>query len=182
MQPLYPIWRWIQGFMTMQISLFWCITGFCLSLSLIPWFYSQNINHFDLFGDMSTPPSVRTSTNLDELCATDTAWWNCAEKLHISSVIFGHFIKTVADLPECLTVTFRRLSCWWHLCALSPPRCPHHLPTRWTQAGAAASSSSSSTILLRCTPPSAQPLCHQVAAQTEMLHFFFFPYEKQKRE
>ncbi|KAA8587406.1 hypothetical protein FQN60_016268 [Etheostoma spectabile] len=38
---------------------------FSLSLSLSPsltrWFDSQNINHFDLFGDMSTPPSMPPS-------------------------------------------------------------------------------------------------------------------------
>lgn len=38
----------------------WLCLSLALSLTLISRFTLQNINHFDLFGDMSTPPSVRS--------------------------------------------------------------------------------------------------------------------------
>lgn len=82
----------------------------------------------------------------------------------------------------CSAVTFKWLWKWWRVgvcvcvCAL-PPRCPHHLPTHWTLAGAAASSN---TLLLRCMPPSAPPPCHQVATQTKVLNLFH--NTKHKRE
>lgn len=119
-------------------------------------FNLQNINHFDLFGDMSTPPSVSSFSQ-------NFFFFMFAELIQVpSGHAWGSKFTAVTqqieiEAPVRLTLTEVTSV---HVC---PPRCPPHLPTRWTRTGAAASSSS--TPPRSCTPPSARPLYHQVAVR-----------------